>query len=174
MGGSPGRTVGLTLHVQLHLGLARTHVEAIIASCLAAVGPAHVAVHTLQPQLPIRGLFQGQPRGQQRSLLVHAGPEHRRPRLAPHLALQLSGRTLTHGHHSPALGHTDGGWHCRGVEGWVGAGLERPPPHPRGLRSGASVSILLVRASLPFPSQAFHRFFSLSDQMSRPQILSTS
>lgn len=103
--------MGLTLHVQLHLGLAGAHVEAIIASRLAAVGPTHVAAHTLQPQLPVRGL-EGQPRGQQRSVLVHTGPKHRRPRLAPHLALQLGGRALAHGHHGLALGHADGGRHC--------------------------------------------------------------
>ena len=110
--GSLGGAVGLTLDVQLHLGLARAHVEAIIASGLAAVGPSHVAAHALQPQLPVRGLLQGQPRWQQRGLFVHAGPQHRRPRLAPHFALQLSWRALAHSHHGPALGHADGGRHC--------------------------------------------------------------
>lgn len=62
------------MHCQLHLSLPGSYVEAIVASCLAAVGAAHVAAHTLQPQLPIRSLLQGQPRGQKGGLLVHPRP----------------------------------------------------------------------------------------------------
>lgn len=145
----------LTLHVQLHLGLAGAHVETIIPSRLAAVGPTHVAAHVLQPQLPVRGLLQWQPRGQQRSLLVHAGPEHRRPRLASNLALQLSGRALPHCDHGPSLGHADGGRHCGGE-----AGRSRVRA-PASLCFWAS-DFLPLGLSLSSPSQMSQRSLSIS------------
>lgn len=145
----------LTLHVQLHLGLAGAHVETIIPSRLAAVGPTHVAAHVLQPQLPVRGLLQWQPRGQQRSLLVHAGPEHRRPWLASNLALQLSGRALPHCDHGPSLGHADGGRHCGGE-----AGRSRVRA-PASLCFWAS-AFLPLGLSLSSPSQMSQRSLSIS------------